>query len=50
MQNSSDIFEMRTEINLNNSTVYFSEMTELPNDDKETPQWFNEEITRLIQL
>ena len=50
MQNSSDIFEMRTEINLNNSTVYFSEMTELPNDDKETPQWFNEEITRLIQI
>ena len=54
MQNSSDIFEMRTEINLNYSTVDFagyynsSQMTELPNE--ETSKWFNEEITRLIQI
>ena len=53
MQNSSDIFEMKNEINLNNSTTgYFnsSQMTTLPNDGKETSKWFNEEITRLIQL
>ena len=56
MQNSGDIIEMKTEINLNDSTVDFtryfnsSEMTTLSNDDKETSKWFNEEITRLIQL
>ena len=56
MQNSSDTYEMETEISLNNSTADFagyfnsSEITELPNDGKETSQWFNEEITRLIQL
>ena len=47
---------MKTEINLNKYTADFtrylnsSEMTELPNDIKETSQWFNEEITRLIQI
>ena len=56
MQNSNDILKMKTEIILNNSTADFtgyfnsSETTELPNDDKETSKWFNEEITRLIQL
>ena len=47
---------MKTEISVNNSAADFtghlnsSEMTELPNDGKETYQWFSEEITRLIQL
>ena len=47
---------MKTEINLNDSTADFngyynsSEVTELSKDDKETSQWFSEEITRLIQL
>ena len=47
---------MKTEINLNDSIVdstgYFnsSEVTTLSNDGKETFQWFNEEITRLIQV
>ena len=56
MQNLSDIFEMKTEINLNDSTANFngyyntSKVTELSNNDKETSQWFSEEITRLIQL
>ena len=53
MQNPSNIFEMKTEINFNAFTHgYFdsSEMTALSNDGKETSQWFNEEITRLIQL
>ena len=56
MQNSSDTFEMKTEISLNNSTADFtgyfnsSDMTALPNDAKEISQWFNEEITRLIQV
>ena len=53
MQNSSNIFEIKTEINYNAFTHgYFnsSEMTTLHNDDKEISQWFNEEITRLIQL
>ena len=56
MQNLNDIFEMKTEINLNDSTADFNwyynsaEVTELSNDDKETSQWFSEEITRLIQL
>ena len=56
MQNSDDIFEMKTDINLNNSTVNFagyfnsSEITTMPNDGKETSQWFSEEITGLIQL
>ena len=56
MQNLRNIFETKTEIHLNNSTADFtghlnsSEITELPNDCKETSQWFSEEITRLIQL
>ena len=56
MQNSGDIIEMKTEINLNNSTADFagyfnsSEVTTLPNDGEETFKWFNEEITRLIQV
>ena len=56
MQNSSDIFDMKTEISLNNSTTDFngyfnsSISTALPNDHKETSQWFSEKITRLIQL
>ena len=56
MQTLSDIFEMKTEISVNNTTADFtghlnsSEMTELPNNGKETYQWFSEEITRLIQL
>ena len=54
MRNLSNIFETKTEIHLNKSTLDFtgyfnsSEMTELPNE--ETSQWFSEEITRLIQL
>ena len=54
MQNLSDIFEMKTEINLNDSTADFvghynsSEMIKLPKE--ETSQLFSEEITRLIQL
>ena len=54
MQNLSDIFEIKTLLNLYNSTLDFtghynsSEMTELPNE--KTSQWFSEEITRLIQL
>ena len=56
MQNLRNIFETRSEIHLNNSTTDFtgyynsSEMIELPNNGKETSQWFSEEITRLIQL
>ena len=56
MQNSSDVFEIKSEINFYTSTVDFtwffnsSETTEMPSDGKETSQWFNEEITRLIQL
>ena len=56
MQNLSDIYEMKTEINLNDSTADFngyynsSEVEELSNDDKETSQWLSEEITRLIKL
>ena len=56
MQNLRNIFETKTEINLNNYTADFtwhlnsSEITELPDDGKQTSQWFSEEITRLIQL
>ena len=56
LQISADIFEMKTEINLNDSTAGFvgyknsSEMTELPSDGKDISQWLSEEITRLIQL
>ena len=50
------MFEMKSEISLNNSTADFtgyfnsSEITAMSNDGKETSQWFSEEITRLIQL
>ena len=56
MQNLRNIFETKTQISLNNFTADFnwhfnsSISTELPNDSKETSQWFSEEITRLIQL
>ena len=56
MQNSGDTIEMKTEINWNGSTADFagyfnsSEVTTLSNNGKETSKWFNEEITRLIQV
>ena len=56
MQNSSNILEMKTKIDFNypqtDSTGYLDSFnkTVLPDDDKETFGWINEDIFRLIQV